>query len=80
MEKCPHCGLIHGPRCPSVKAIEYFPDGTVKRVEYLTPADCWPPQFPSPNPEPGYPSPWQPSVTYGVPSPSPCDVVFGPGA
>ena len=58
MEKCPHCGLIHGPRCPSVKAIEYFPDGTVKRVEYLTPAD-----YASPLPPifPDQPPTWSPS-------------------
>ena len=40
--KCAHCGNIHGPRCPSVKAIEYYPDGTVKRVEYMTAADFQP--------------------------------------
>lgn len=39
-DKCQHCGLIHGPLCPSVAAIEYFHDGTIKRVEYVTPADC----------------------------------------
>lgn len=37
--KCQWCGLIHGPRCPTVKAIEYHPDGTVKRVEFMTPVD-----------------------------------------
>jgi hypothetical protein len=32
---CPHCGRIHeGQRCPAVKAIEYYPDGKIKRVEY----------------------------------------------
>ncbi len=32
---CTHCGRIHeGQRCPAVKAIEYYPDGKVKRVEY----------------------------------------------
>lgn len=39
MEKCRHCGMIHGLLCPSVKAIEYYPDGTIKRVEYVTTAD-----------------------------------------
>ena len=41
MEKCGHCGFIgkHPSICPTIKAIEYFPDGTVKRVEYKTPAD-----------------------------------------
>ncbi len=32
---CGHCGCYHAVgACPRVKAIEYFPDGTVKRVEY----------------------------------------------
>lgn len=38
-DKCHYCGLIHETKCPSVKAIEYFPDGTIRRVEFLTPAD-----------------------------------------
>jgi hypothetical protein len=38
-KKCEFCGTIHGPRCPSVKAIEYYPDGKIKRIEYITPAD-----------------------------------------
>lgn len=34
--QCYWCGLIHGPKCPSVKAVEYYPDGvTVKRVEFV---------------------------------------------
>ena len=37
---CRWCGHIHGDLCPSVKALEYHEDGTtVKRVEFLTPAD-----------------------------------------
>jgi hypothetical protein len=32
--QCGHCGMIHGPICPRIKAVEYYPDGTVKRVEY----------------------------------------------
>jgi hypothetical protein len=31
---CGHCGMIHGFICPHIRAIEYYPDGTVKRVEY----------------------------------------------
>ena len=36
---CPHCSgggvqVIHNGPCPRVKAIEYFPDGTPKRVEF----------------------------------------------
>jgi hypothetical protein len=26
--------MIHGPMCPRIKAIEYYPNGTVKRIEY----------------------------------------------
>ncbi len=39
MTPCRWCGLIHGPKCPSVKAIEYYPDGTVKRIEFYSPND-----------------------------------------
>ena len=31
---CPHCGGMHSMPCPAVRAIEYFPNGTIKRVEY----------------------------------------------
>jgi len=27
--------MWHGPTCPRVKAIEYYPDGSVKRVEFV---------------------------------------------
>lgn len=30
---CRWCGYTHSGVCPRVKAIEYFPDGAVKRVE-----------------------------------------------
>ena len=31
---CPYCGAMpHQGICPSVKAIEYYPDGSIKRVE-----------------------------------------------
>lgn len=39
---CGYCGLHHGTRCPSVKAFEYHPDGTVKRVEFFAPNDSGP--------------------------------------
>ncbi len=32
---CGWCGRYHGPRCPIIKALEYHPDGSIKRVEYL---------------------------------------------
>jgi hypothetical protein len=34
---CVHCGCWHAGACPRVKAVEYHPDGTVKRVEYHEP-------------------------------------------
>lgn len=35
-QTCAHCGLVHilGGLCPTIKSIEYYPDGRVKRVEY----------------------------------------------
>lgn len=44
--ECPHCSRKHDGRCPIVKAIEYFANGKVKRVEYVTAAD-FPPIAPS---------------------------------
>ena len=38
---CQHCGGIHGLRCPWVKALEYHPDGTLKRVEFFESKDSW---------------------------------------
>lgn len=35
---CPYCGLLHAGTCSRVKAIEYYQDGTVKRVEFHAPA------------------------------------------
>lgn len=38
--KCQYCGAMqHQGTCPTVKAIEYHPDGTVKRVEFKTQTD-----------------------------------------
>ena len=42
---CPYCGMIHQSTCPRIKAIEYHQDGTVKRVEFITPADSKPLQL-----------------------------------
>ena len=38
--KCQWCGFQHidGGTCPRVKALEYYADGTVKRVEFHEPA------------------------------------------
>ena len=40
LNSCPWCGFLHisGDMCPRVKAIEYHPDGRVKRIEF------WPEQ------------------------------------
>lgn len=42
LSECRWCGMTHGPQCPSVKAIDFFPDGTVKRVEFQTAAGAAP--------------------------------------
>ena len=34
---CAHCGGWHACQCPRIKAIEYYPDGSIKRVEYHEP-------------------------------------------
>jgi hypothetical protein len=36
---CPWCGLAHAHVCHLVKAFEYHPDGTLKRVEFKGGAD-----------------------------------------
>jgi hypothetical protein len=36
--KCQFCGAIHSTPCPWVKAIEYHPNDSVKRVEFHDPA------------------------------------------
>lgn len=60
MTECRWCGMTHGIRCPTIRAIEYFEDGTVKCVEFMRPNDYWPITFPNP-PQPIYPDPcWSP--------------------
>ncbi len=34
---CPYCGHGHTGTCPKVRAIDYYQDGTVKRVEFYEP-------------------------------------------
>lgn len=36
---CQYCGMIHGPTCFMVKAMEFYEDGSVKRVEFKTASD-----------------------------------------
>ena len=31
---CDHCGCYHQGICSRIKAIEYYPNGMIKRVEY----------------------------------------------
>lgn len=57
---CRHCGHLHSGPCPRVKAIEYYPNGTVKRVEYTTPEPLKPIKI-----EPTKPYPWD-TTTWGV--------------
>jgi len=37
--KCQYCNGYHPALCPTVKAIEYFENGKIKRVEFKTAAD-----------------------------------------
>ena len=37
---CPHCSgdfqkVFHSGKCPKIKAVEYYPNGTIKRIEYI---------------------------------------------
>lgn len=41
-KECGYCGSWHGTKCPLVKAYEYNQDGTIKRVEFYSPADYQP--------------------------------------
>lgn len=40
---CGYCGAHHGTICPRIKAIEFHPDGTQKRVEFFAPNDDYGP-------------------------------------
>lgn len=48
---CQWCGFIHASagKCPMVKAFEYHENGTVKRVEFFSPADYALPVIYGPN-------------------------------
>ncbi len=53
LQSCCHCGGCHSGTCPKVKAIEYFPNGGVKRVEYHgTPEPAPYPRLPTYGPTP----------------------------
>ena len=34
VEECPFCGLYHNGRCRQIKSIEYFANGTIKKIVY----------------------------------------------
>ena len=41
---CPYCSsgttaVYHSGKCPKVKSIEYYENGRVKKVNFITPAD-----------------------------------------
>ena len=38
---CQHCGNYHTGQCPRIKAIEYYANGTVKRIEFFEPAQAY---------------------------------------
>ena len=60
-EKCQWCGQMHDVRCPFVRAIEYHEDGSIRRVEFMRPADyVMPASVPPPQPVPVAPSPVMP--------------------
>lgn len=68
--KCRWCGMIHGPHCPMLKAIECYADGTIKRVEFKSANDYTPPlpYTPMPPSPPLYPlplPPWHNAFTFG---------------
>jgi hypothetical protein len=49
-QPCPYCSsqyqwTFHGGQCPKIKAIEYFPNGQIKRVEFRDDTDLYPPLY-----------------------------------
>lgn len=51
-QQCQHCGCVHGAVCPSVRSVEYWPDGRIKKVEYERGQGIEPQPFPWwPSPE-----------------------------
>lgn len=56
---CRWCGMVHGPLCPYVKALEFGDFGTtVSRVEFFSPAELviqQPRAEPAPEADPEYP-------------------------
>jgi hypothetical protein len=42
LKKCMHCDNYHSGVCSKIKSIEYYPDGTIKKVEYHQDLWCQP--------------------------------------
>ena len=40
-QSCPHCGGIHLGVCSRIKSIDYYPDGTIKHIEYHATIDSF---------------------------------------
>jgi hypothetical protein len=60
---CHHCDCYHTGTCSKIKAIEYYPDGTVKRVEYYDPPMLPTRLAPLPNPYP-FTESWRIPLSY----------------
>lgn len=48
--QCGHCGLWHSGPCSRLKRIEYYPNGTIKAIEYhdgYSPLPMQPPMMPT---------------------------------
>ena len=41
LNHCQHCGNYHTGQCPRIKAIEYYANGTVKRIEFFEPTQMY---------------------------------------
>jgi hypothetical protein len=66
---CMYCGSwpAHGPgACPMVRAVEYYPDGTIKRIERFSPRDLHE-TFTVPMDPYLPPYPYLPTYPYGYP-------------
>lgn len=51
-EACGHCGVWHQGQCTRIKAIEYYPDGKIKRIEYYQYINLPTPIHPAPKQQP----------------------------
>ena len=63
---CPHCGAAHRTTCPLVKAIEYHPNGQIKRIEFRDPQ----PMVTGPHQQPFAPPFWQDPIIASIATPA----------